>query len=171
MIDNAPEYYGPWQDDIKHAYESAKNAAAKQMLCNGPISEVDVTSLNAAFTTCMSRAGYHDVLVGEYGTMRIATSSDVPSNSVNAAEMKCEDESGWYPVVPLYNNVRQNPNKDDLDQLIADCLVRVQLEPPGFSGDDVAAQYSGHGEAFADISGNPWFIQCWYNPLGTTMFG
>jgi len=171
IIDDAPEFYGPWQDDFKQAYERTENLVARQMLCAGPLTKEDISKLNAAFTNCMYHAGYPDVKVSEYGTLEITTSSDVPSKTLDSAEMKCEDDTGWYPVVSLFNNVRQNPNKDDLDQLIADCLVRVKLEPPGFSGVDVAAQYLGHGEAFADISGDPWFFQCWYNPLGTHRFG
>jgi len=167
MVGGVAQFSGPWQDDFRKAYSSVQNDAARQILCGGPITSEEIAELNSAYTSCMADAGYADVVMGEYGTLKITTSSSVPSKSTDAADMRCEDESGWYPVVPLYYNMRQNPNKADLNQLIADCLVRVGLEPAGFSGADVAAQYSDNGDAFSGISQDPLFTQCWYNPTAT----
>jgi len=165
MSDGVPQFSGPWKDDLQHAYATTTSDVVKQMLCDGGLTPEDVAELKAAFTSCLADVGITDVEFGDYGTMRITVPSSVSDQAVDAAKGSCEDGTGWYPVASLYYNMRQNPNKGDLDQMIADCLVRVGLEPAGFDGADVKAQFSDGGAGLSDISSSPLFMPCWYNPL------
>ncbi|MDR2975557.1 MAG: hypothetical protein LBV00_12775, partial [Propionibacteriaceae bacterium] len=127
--EGAPQFYGPWKGDIEHAYaSSATSDRAKQILCGGSITAEHVAEMNAALKSCLGDAGFRDVTVDEYGVMDITTSSDVAEGRVSVAERVCEDTTGWYPIVSLYGNMRQNPNKGDMYQLLAQCLVRVGLD-------------------------------------------
>jgi hypothetical protein len=166
--DGAPEFYGPWQGDIEHAYNSSVTSErAKQILCSGGITAEHVAELNEALKSCLTDAGFSNIAIDGYGLLSITSPKGMAENTVNSLEQSCEETSGWYPVVSLYGNMRQNPNKANVNQLIAECLVRVGLEPEGFSGEDVAAEYQDGGDAFADISASPLFMPCWYDPLHT----
>jgi hypothetical protein len=168
ISDGIPQFYGPWSNEIEQAYQSSITSdLAKEILCSGSITAEHVAELNEALKSCLADVGITRVSIDEYGILKITVPSDFPESTVSSLEMACEESTGWYPVSSLYTNMYQNPNKGDVDQLIADCLVRVGLVPEGFSGADVDAEYQGEGAAFPDISDDPLFRSCWFNPLGT----
>jgi hypothetical protein len=165
MTDGVPQFYGPWASDIEHEYNRAgAPERAKQILCSGSITAEQVTEMNEALLACLTDAGITSASINEYNLLRIDVPTGWSEGRTTTVETGCEESTGWQPIIMLYGGMRQNPNKGDSDQLFADCLVRVGLEPEGFSGKDVAAQYAT-GIAFPDISGDPRFDECLYNPL------
>ena len=166
ITDGVSQFYGPWASDIEQAYSRSDSDAAKKILCSGSITAEHVAELNETMKSCLAGVGITDVSFDAHDRLKITVPAGFPENLMSSLEWDCEETTGWYPVVSLYTNMRQNPNKGDVDQLIADCLVRVGLVPEGFSGADVDAEFQG-GEAFADINGDPLFGSCWFDPLGT----
>ncbi|MCL2785310.1 MAG: hypothetical protein FWD55_07740, partial [Propionibacteriaceae bacterium] len=167
ITDGTPEFFGPWRDEYEHAYYVTTNDYAKQILCSGAITPEDIAVLDAAFITCLDEVGLPGAVLGGYGTLEITTDSSISSKTVDVKKTLCESETGWDPVVSLYFNVLQNPNKGDLSPLVADCFVRNGLEPPGFSGADFDAEFYDGGGVFANISDRELLWSCYYDPLGT----
>jgi len=167
IVDGSPEFYGPWKTEFEGAYNRTANELAKQILCSDEITSEDIAALNAVYASCLAEVGITDVEFDDYGGLKITTGPEISDSFLDRRVELCEDETGWGQVIPVVYESRQNPNKMDLDQLIADCLVRVGLESPGFSGTDVDAEYSGDGIPFEHITDRQLLNSCLHNPLGT----
>jgi len=174
IVDGQAQFSGPWRDDLERAYRSSVvSDTAKQMLCSGTgLTAEDVVEVQAAMRACLADAGITQVEFMEYSRMSITQPAGMPQTAFDSVESACESQSGYYPISSLYFSMRQNPNKADVDQLIADCLVRAGLRPAGFTGQDVRAEYSGDDSRvpFADIADDsaqaPVLDRCLNNPLG-----
>jgi len=159
-----PQFSGPWQDRFHTDYSNATSTIARQILCDGVITDAEASEVNDLLRQCLVGVGFTNVDIGEYGTLGWSIPAGVDPQVASSQELQCEAETGWGTVIPLYNDVRTNPQNVDKNQLIADCLVKFGLRPAGYSAADVDAEFDG-GDAFADIQNSPHFMGCWYDPL------
>jgi hypothetical protein len=164
LATDMPEFSGPWKDDFSKAYAHTSVSIVREILCDGVITEAEAAEINDRFRECLEAAGLTEVRISEYGQLGISIPPGSDAATVNAQERACEDDTGWFPVNMLYNNVRTNPDNVDKDQLTADCLVRLGLRPEGYSLADLNNEYSGDN-AFSDIADNPKLWECQNDPL------
>jgi len=159
-----PDFSGAWKDEFRRDYLGTQASLAKEVLCDGLISEAEAAEMNDLQRQCMEGVGLININIGAYGSMHYSVPAGLDAQFAQQQERKCETDTGWYPVIPLYNEVRTNPDHVDRSQLLAACLVRLKLRPAGYSGSDVDAEYDT-GNGFSDIQDNPHFQDCLVDPL------
>jgi hypothetical protein len=66
---------------------------------------------------------------------------------------------------------RSNPNREDWDTLMAECVVRMGLRPEGYTSADFKTDYDLHQETGIGMNGEGWdsiprlsFVACESNP-------
>jgi len=127
----------PYEARFDQAMAETDNEFVRGVLSDGNITASEVQEAGQRALDCMSAAGVPAVFsfhTDEYGQVGLTSAGDLASSQM-AAEADCEFE--WSnTVVALYNDTIQNPNNDDLDGLVASCLVRKGLAPEGFTGPD-----------------------------------
>jgi hypothetical protein len=74
-------------------------------------------------------------------------------------------------IEPIYVEMITNPNREDIDDLIASCVVRKGLAPTGYSGAQIkaekeAARRAGRGIDFPFDEDDPRFAECMADPRG-----
>ncbi len=166
--DPAPQFSGPWKDLFDAEYANTRSNAARAILCDGVVSDAEASEMNDLLRQCMEDQGLLNIEINQDGSLGYAPPpGTTDENAAPAAVSQCETDIGWFPVIPIYTNVRTNPDRLDPNQLTADCLVRFGLRPPGYDAQDFQEELADKGSDFPDISGDPHFSSCLTDPLHT----
>lgn len=127
----------PYEAQFAQAMAETDNEFVRGVLSDGKTTASEVQEAGQRALDCMSAAGlpadfsFH---TDEYGQVALTSAGNLTSLQM-AAEADCELE--WSnDIIALYNDMIRNPNNDDLDGLVASCLVRKGLAPEGFTGQD-----------------------------------
>ncbi len=161
-----PQFVGPYADRLEQSYRGTSSDVAKAVLCDSVVSEAEAAEANESLRNCLEDAGLINIEIGSFGQLSVEfpPGTDAATASVfDAREQRCETDSGWYPIIPLYNDMRTNPDKVDLDPYIADCLVRYGARPEGYTDADLDEEFM-HDNPLADIPHDV-FEKCVYDPL------
>lgn len=133
----------PYKAEFEQAQTAASSEYIKQVfsraLDKGTISGADYKESRQKLATCYREAGIEfSQQQDEYGLGLISFGFVDSGSDTAAAEDRCNAMyDGTGPTISgLYEQQVINPEKKDMDQLIADCLVRVGLVAEGFDAQD-----------------------------------
>lgn len=110
----------------------------KDVFADGEVSDQEFQAARDLFKSCMEDRGYGVAL----GPIDNATTSiELKDANMTKAQMD-EDwaacEQGRTGLIePAYSTIRDNPNNEDMVQLMVDCLVRNKLVPEGYAKKDL----------------------------------
>lgn len=157
--DGAPEFSGPWADDIAHTYEELGTDFSRTALADSAISDVEYQEGMALIQECYDAAGF-TVEYDKYGfeTVTSVGGEEDPMDVMN----RCAFADGGVAV--LYQQMKANPENVEQETLVAECLVREGVVEPGFTGQDFT-EVMDSGEV-------PWspvderIEPCFKDPLG-----
>lgn len=133
-------FQGPWASEFETAYSATTSDLAKSILVDEVITDAEASEITTVFTSCLTGLGLSDVQIGTLGEVSYAyppNADAATQETLTTQATQCETDTGWSPVYPLYVQVRVNPQKVDLSQASADCLVRIGARPAGYSADDL----------------------------------
>lgn len=126
---------GPWASEIEVAYTRSNNNFIRQILADGIITDAEFSEARSRVKDCMAEAGFE----GWWQQGQLGDWSWTIDGRGSAAHDEASGRcfSMWLGDIHwLYQDMRFNPNNEEMSPLIAQCLVRNGLVPEGFTGHD-----------------------------------
>ncbi len=140
-----PTFSGPWSAEFRDAYDSATNPAARTILEDGTITDAEIAELRGQEITCLENLGCTVTELNPDGSAFITppqqdgdTMDDITART-NELRSRCDTETDWPSVASLYTWSTKNPSHQATESLMAECLIRVGLEPEGYTPDQYIA--------------------------------
>jgi len=159
---NSPQFSGPWAEEFQSAYDSTDSEFAKTILSDGEITEAEIKEAEQAMVSCLEERGYTEVVFNPGGGMEVVVPpgmEDSEQGDVNA----CYDSSGYGPLW-IYYEIRVNPNNEDWEPLVVQCLKDNNLVESSFTPSDLDRLYET-GEIENHRDQEEW-TKCETDPLG-----
>ncbi|SEA32884.1 hypothetical protein [Leifsonia sp. 21MFCrub1.1] len=129
---------GSWSEEVQQAYDKATDAAIKQTLRDGRISDQEYSEMKQRYSDCLKGGGItlkrYDFEGSEY-----VPPTSMSSDEAHDIESRCSDQSGEYPISYFYVQMRANPTHSNLAQAVVDCFKRRGLVGPGYGLKDYQA--------------------------------
>ncbi|MDR3116450.1 MAG: hypothetical protein LBT91_01225 [Bifidobacteriaceae bacterium] len=160
------DFDGPYADEIAGYVRSNKSDYLYNVLKDSKISDAEFQETQNNFKQCIKNYGYNvkfggaDVL-GTYtiiipGDFEYGSSVSVPASAVDA-QNNCDGNTAnsdkkrvdYSSIASLYYKMLWNPQKKDLLNESALCLVKLGYEQPGYTGAEFKAQFGGPDGAIA----------------------
>ncbi len=114
----------------------------KEILRDGLISDGELSEVKNRQISCLEDLGFTVDELETDGSSAIYPSDgreesmEEVVDRTNQAKSQCESETGWYIVSYLYTGTMKNPQNQDISSLMAECLVRVGLQPVGYTAEE-----------------------------------
>ncbi|AWE42527.1 MULTISPECIES: hypothetical protein [unclassified Actinobaculum] len=159
---NSPQFSGPWAEEFESAYNSTDSEFAKTILSDGEITEAEIKEAEQAMTSCLEEKGYTDVEFYSDGRSQNA----VPPGKEDSEEgdrRACEQSTG-YDALWIYYEIKVNPNNEDWEPLVVQCLKDNNLVESSFTPSDLDRLYET-GEIENHRDQEEW-TKCETDPLG-----
>ncbi|MDR0488259.1 MAG: hypothetical protein LBG99_02465 [Propionibacteriaceae bacterium] len=153
-----PQFTGPWGDIYAYYYETSESELGREILSDGVITDMEFQEAMLEIEQCYLNDGFR-VTYDPYG---FETVESIGGTQDPLEEMgKCAFADGG--VVVLYYQIARNPNHMSEEELLAECLVRIEVVEPGFTAQDFErAMQSG---VIPWDSTDPRVTECYKNPL------
>lgn len=130
----------PYAAEYAAAMAGTTSDYVKAMLEDGEITAAEIKDAQGQFISCLATAG----IQGSYDDTGFGYDSLAISGELTPEQ---EDSEGkcyylWLgDAAELFYKQVINPNNEDFDFLVAQCLVRKNLAPVGFTGKDLKELY------------------------------
>ncbi len=161
-----PEFEGPWAAEFEQTYRSATNPFVQQVLRDGVVTDGEYAEMWEKFVACMKDAGF--TVFGEKpgGAYETDMPPGVTPDEAHSAAERCWTITGEAEIGSLYWWVKQNPDREDTDELMVDCLRRAEVLPDGYVVEDYAREKLT-GEYSFDTSDESFdaFVACSNDPF------
>ncbi|MDR2929650.1 MAG: hypothetical protein LBV06_01885 [Propionibacteriaceae bacterium] len=131
----APEPVNPWAAEFEQAMEQAESDYTRSILADGVIDPSEIRDALSSTQACLDQAQVPaTVNMDEHFHVSFRTEA---STTVVQDQTMATCQSQWMdPVFALYARIQINPDNQDMNGLVAACLVRHDLAPDGFTAHD-----------------------------------
>lgn len=160
-----PIFTGPWADNFRFAYLNSQSDLQREVLKDGAISDQEISALRDAFIACAEQRGLVDVMYMADGSLSLSYGKGMSDREVDDIVRDCGTPT-TDGVEVLYAQIQTNPSNKDMATIMAECLVRVGLAPPGYSRQDYLRD--SPADSFPFDSNSTAFGACVRDPLGAT---
>ena len=138
---------GPYAAEFTEAMDVAKSDFVRQVLSDGQIEAAEYDEARQGMLGCLKDAGIEAKYIDDQSTAAVGGGLTILSGELTdqqrTAERTCDDQ--WMgPIDSLYASTRTNPQNQDMNKLIAACLVREGLAPDGFTAEDYVEWYDSN---------------------------
>lgn len=128
-------------EDFKHAQEANSSDYVRTVFQNaikaGEIPYSDYKDSRQKFQSCLEKSGITvDVTSDDWGLGLIEIATGAGDETVLAECQSQFDGIGNDSISALYQRQVSNPDNENMDKLIAQCLVRKGMAPAGFDAQD-----------------------------------
>lgn len=129
---------GSWADEMAYEYQRAATPEIKSALEDGKVSDREYAEMKQRYSECLSAVG---IVLTSYGFEggSFTPPSSMSNDQAHAAESKCSEQSGEYPIGYFYVQMRANPSHKDMGQAIVNCFKRHGLVGDGYGLKDYRA--------------------------------
>ncbi|RXR25720.1 hypothetical protein DLJ96_11030 [Actinotalea fermentans ATCC 43279 = JCM 9966 = DSM 3133] len=155
----------PYAAEIEQARAVATTDLQRAVLEDGKVTDAEFSEIEQDVVRCVADRGYLlEITNGGYKlTMPDGEGFDSEADGEigTATQDECFAERMGM-VESLYHVMRQNPEREDMSTLLADCLVRGSVVDAPFSGQD-------YSETLADPpydTNDPLVVACYDDPRG-----
>jgi len=133
----AADASNPYSAQIKAAAGTTSSEYVRQILADGEISRGELSDAEARVVACLGALGIEaSYVTNDWGIDNLTVVGGL-STAVSDEVTECQTQ--WMgPIDQLFWDQYVNPMNQDMNGLIAACLVRKGLAPAGFSGSDYA---------------------------------
>ena len=139
-----PSFEGPYAAEFEEYYRSTESDFARRVLADGQITDAEYAEMEERFRSCLAEDG---ITFGGFRPDGGYTTSLAPNGGDTYAMIQvCSKSSGEDTVGALYSIMRTNPENLDGATIMAECLVKKGVVPPGYD----ANAYSQHMEGLSD---------------------
>jgi hypothetical protein len=161
------EFEGPWGAEFEQAYRAATNPFVKQVLRDGVVTDSEYAEMWERFVACMNDAGFRVFGEAPGGAYRTDMPPGVTPEQAHGAAERCWTSTGEAEIGSLYWWVKQNPDHEDTDKLMVDCLRREGVISEGYGVEDFAKEkVTGEYSFSTDGENSDAFARCSDDPLG-----
>jgi len=119
--DDDGQFSGPWAEEFESAYNSTDSEFAKEVLADGQITDAEIAEVENAVISCMEEKGYTDVAIKPDGGATYAMDENGDVDKGDSGMRACEESAGFF-ALSLYYDIRVNPNNEEWDPLVVQCL-------------------------------------------------
>ena len=119
--DDAGQFSGPWAEEFESAYDSADSEYVRRILADGQITDAEIAEVENAVISCMEEKGYTDVAIKSDGGATYAMDENGDVDKGDSGMRACEESAGFF-ALSLYYDIRVNPNNEEWDPLVVQCL-------------------------------------------------
>jgi hypothetical protein len=150
---------GPFSQEFDAAMAETDSDFVSEILRDGTITLAEFSESQERYVACLSDKGIEAAVVGGANDVPSVEMAGVDIDSLTREIYACQ--SDWVGRIDeLYRTMQVNPENRDWHSLVAECLVREGLAPPGFSGEDYrelesravrSERYSSDGDAPVEI--------------------
>lgn len=162
-----PEFDGPWAAEFEQTYRAATNPFVKQVLRDGVVTDSEYAEMWDKFVSCMKDAGF--TVYGEQpgGAYQTDMPPGVTPEQAHETAKRCWTSTGEAEIGSLYWWVKQNPDHEDTDKLIVDCLRRAGAISESYGVEDFAKEkVTGEYSFSTDDEDSDALARCSDDPLG-----
>ncbi len=124
-----------------------------------------MSALRDAFVACAEQRGLVNVMYLADGSLSLSYGKGMSDSEVDDIVLDCGTPT-TDGVEVLYNRMQINTSNEDTATIMAECLVRVGLAPPGYSRQDYLRD--SPGDSYPFDSNSAAFAACVQDPLGAT---
>lgn len=137
---------GPYAAEFAAAMAQTNSDYVRSMLEDEKITVAEIKDAQGQFISCLADAGIEGFFESNGFGYDNLTIVGEQSEEDKQAENECHFQ--WLGTAErLFNEQIINPNNEDLDSLIAQCFVRKELVPNGFTGKDFKELMDTQGTA------------------------
>lgn len=128
------------EDYLRQATNDFERDALKRALETGRVSEADYQEAVNGMLQCLGGRGFPSIAEPDpqTGVVRYLTEGSTEGDGFEAAFEECSIGT-TYLVGSLYDQMATNPDNADFVELIAQCLVRKEVYPAGFTKEEFLA--------------------------------
>lgn len=125
----------PWAAEFAEANRTTSSEFVRSVLSDGEITAAEFQEAKERKLDCLTDEGIRATWRTEAsGVVRLSIAGEWDRD----AELRCH--LAWMgPIWHLYEDVLMNPLNEDWYELVAACLTRRGLAPPGFTGEQYLA--------------------------------
>lgn len=159
-----PAFHGPYAAAFANAYRSTTSKLDHKILATNTITDQDYAAVGSVLVSCMAAQGYTLKLDSMVDTFEIegAANTNAQMDAQGAALNVCEP--AFDAVSVLYLKLLQNPENQDMNVLIEQCLVRSKVVPASYTVADYKADLQT--QKFPFNVNSPAVHSCISSPLG-----
>jgi len=142
-----PSFSGPWAVEFSQAYEAASNPAAKEALSDSVLTDMEVSEVRGEQVSCLENLGCTVYELNTDGSASIippqtqGQTVEEITQKTNQLSTQCDTQTNWSVIAYLYTVTHMNPDNEDTYSLMAECLVRVGIEPEGYTSDQYRSDF------------------------------
>lgn len=174
--------------EIEQVRASTQSDFVKRVLADGIISELEMNEVRLLFRSCVVDAGFEDVTFHDDDTFSVIIPDDVvmPEDledeegdlgagvTVREVEvtgeekdpvLECEFTTGYGELAMLHSQMVRNPDSEDPDELIVQCLKNEGVVDSSFTREKLEQVFE-HPDTHENITTSSSFTRCIADPLG-----
>ena len=133
---DAPDFSGPWADELTSAYRSATSDFERTALEDGAVSDGEHAEMEQAFRSCLGDKRVDFSGFDPDGSYEFTGGKGLTNDEANKIANDCSVTTGVNTVGMLYSLMRSNPDNLDTATITAACLVRKGVVPEGYTASD-----------------------------------
>jgi hypothetical protein len=143
------DFEGPYADRFAEIIKSHPSDFVYSIIKDSKISDQGFNLSQGAFKKCINDGGYgvhfdnSPSLQGAYIVEAANKEDGSVTDAVENMTENCDRESGYSDIAALYYTMLINPQKADLSDDIAKCLVKFKYEKEGYTGQDYLSSHKG----------------------------
>lgn len=172
---DTPVFSGPWAAEFSSMYTAATTDLERDILADEVITEAEVNEMRSVFTACLTDLGYSNIQFADDGGFTLVPPTGYTTDAENDMVDSCSKSSGEQTVGALYGWISRNPENQDENAIMVQCLIRKGAVDPAYT----AEEYEADGLAgvagtdgppipyiVGEAKGNELLSQCDADPLG-----
>lgn len=162
----APSFEGPYAAEYAEFYRNATSDFARSALEDGAVSDKEYAEMTSQFASCLEDNGIEFRGFNQDGSF---SSSVAPhGGDTDAIVQECSRSVGEDSVGALYTLAKINPENQDVNTLMANCLVGTGAVPLDYSAMDFSVDNTGRFGDLDSLSSElrAAILDCNADPLG-----
>lgn len=117
-----------WAQTIRRSAASAKTDLAKNILKDGTITAEEFNEFVAAYDACLKKNGMTVSFDGDGANENVTDATgQLSKEQGDAIIQQCQTQTDYMLIVPVYQQMKANPEHKDPAQLVVDCLKKKGL--------------------------------------------
>lgn len=142
---NTPEFSGPYATELRSAWQESESDFFRAVIEDEVISDQELSEVGTRLDECLREAGLD--FGGFSSDDGLSTGYSVSPSSMDDAEQNrvidaCDAQLGIMFLLPLHDNMSNNPSNTPLEQFMTDCLIRNGVVDAGYTEEEFLREYA-----------------------------
>lgn len=161
----APEFSGPYKDDLKQAWVESNSDFVREVLADQIVSDQEWAEVVSAMDKCFTENGLSFKGFDDGGGYSLGPAS-ISSDEINDIQLTCEKRSGESWLNFFRYAATKNPDRIPAEQALTACLIKHGAVAPDYTPEQFIEDSPGMNFPFKDEDkGEEIFKQCNMDPF------